>query len=124
MTVMWAFMPSILDLKSSSKPVITESTIIKAVTPTVIPATEINVMTEIKDVLLLAFMYLSPMNHSYPTALRDSPLFQRWVRGDFGLLFPEERKEYHVPYGRRIRQEHDEPVYAYALSGGSRHAVL
>src|SRR3990172_1163763 len=124
MTVTWAFMPSIFDLKSSSKPVMTESTIIKAVTPTVIPATEINVMTEIKDVLLLAFMYLSPMNHSYPTSLRDSPFFQRGVRGDFGLFFPEERKEYHVPYGRRIRQEHDEPVYAYALSGRRRHAVL
>ncbi len=61
---MCAFMPSIFSLRSSSNPVMTDRTMISAVTPTVIPSIDMNVMTEIKVGLLFALRYLKPINHS------------------------------------------------------------
>jgi hypothetical protein len=53
-----------MDVTREPKPLKTESTIIKAATPIVIPAIEINEMIEIKLILCLESKYLLAMKDS------------------------------------------------------------
>ena len=54
-TTMWALVPRIFSFRSSSKPVITARTMIRAATPRATPAVEIRVMMEMKVDFRLAF---------------------------------------------------------------------
>ncbi len=54
-TVTWALAPRILSRRSSSKPVMTPRTTIKAITPTKMPATEKRVVTLMKTGFRLLF---------------------------------------------------------------------
>ena len=60
----WELTPNILDIRSSRKPFMTDSTMMRAMTPTITPRTEITVITEIKACLRLAMRYLNPRKSS------------------------------------------------------------
>ena len=68
-------MPKIFSLRVFSKPLITERTTIRAMTPTMTPAMEIMVMMEMKVCFRLALRYLRPINHSYFIFDIDALLF-------------------------------------------------
>ena len=55
----------IFSFRVFSKPLMTERTTIRAMTPTMTPAMEMTVMMEMKVCFRLALRYLRPINHSY-----------------------------------------------------------
>ena len=60
-TTAWALVPRIFDLRSSSKPLITERTTVRHHTPTATASTEMTVMTERKEVRFLAIRWRRAM---------------------------------------------------------------
>src|SRR5215831_12284815 len=118
-TRMWDVVPRILLRSSSSKPDMTASTTMSAMTPMAMPAIAISVKSDRKPRPPFERRYRSPIRSSKGMPLATASVLVR-PEG----LGPQQGEQDHVADRLAVGEEHHHPVDAHALARRRREPVL
>src|SRR6056297_227187 len=110
----------------------TAMTMMRAITPTVTPATERKVIKEINPGLCLDLRYRPPIKYSKDMAIPSAKRRQRQQTSDCAcwlgrLVFFRRlhmREENDIAYRGRVGQQHSQTIDPHPFSGGRRHGIF